>query len=177
MAGEARVLNAVCLGGAATLNLVKKDDLTFARSHAYLIVLRTGQTLGQLCQLVIVGGEERLRRMLRRVVQMLRDGPGDGEAVEGRRAAPNLVEEDERTRSGVVEDGGRLSHLDHEGRAASGEVVRSSDACPDAVEDGQARMFGGHERAHLCEQTDKRRLTKEGALASHVRAGDDEQAL
>ena len=43
--------------------------------------------------------------------------PGDGEAVEGRGAAADLVQDDQRALAGLVEDRRGLDHLDHEGRA------------------------------------------------------------
>ena len=68
-------------------------------------------------------------------VQVLDAGLGDREAVEGRRAAADLVEDDERARRRLIEDRRRLDHLDHEGRAAAGEVVGGADAGKEPVDD------------------------------------------
>ena len=51
------------------------------------------------------------------VVQMLRRRPGDGEAVEGGGAAPDLIQDHEGAFAGLPQDGGGLDHLRHEGRA------------------------------------------------------------
>ncbi len=75
--GQARDLYAVRLRRAPALDPVEEDDFAFTFGDAYLVVLRAGQTLGQLGQLVIVRGEQSLGRVRRRVVQMLGDGPSD----------------------------------------------------------------------------------------------------
>src|SRR5205085_3216053 len=83
---EPRDLYAVRLRRAPALNLVKEYHLALALCDADTVVLRAGQTLRQLRQLVVVGREQGLRGVLRRVVQVLCDGPSDGESVEGGRA-------------------------------------------------------------------------------------------
>ncbi len=62
------------------------------------------------------------------LMQMLDRGPGDRQAVEGRGAAADLVEDDQRPLAGLVEDHGGLDHLDHEGRAAPRQIVGGADA-------------------------------------------------
>ena len=57
------------------------------------------------------------------LVQVLGDRPGEREAVEGRGAAADLVEEDQAARGRLAEDRRRLAHLDHERRLAAAEVV------------------------------------------------------
>ena len=57
---------------------------------------RRGRRAGERGQLVIVGGEEGAAAV--DLVEMLDRRPGDGEAVEGRRAAADLVEDDEGMR-------------------------------------------------------------------------------
>ena len=118
--------------------------------------------------------EERPRLDAGLVVQVLRHGPRDGDAVEGRGAAADLVQDDERARRGVVEDVGRLLHLDEEGRAAAREVVGRADAREDAVDEPDAGGVGGDEAAGLREDGDEGDLAQVGGLAGHVRAGDDE---
>jgi hypothetical protein len=60
-----------------------------------------------------VRGEQRAAAV--DVVQMLQGRPGDRQAIERRRAAADLVQDDETSRRRLVEDGGGLDHLDHEG--------------------------------------------------------------
>lgn len=71
--------------------------------------------MGELDELVVVGGEEGLRGESGAVVEVLDDGAGDGHAVVGTGAAADLVEDDEGAVGGVVEDGAGLDHLDHKG--------------------------------------------------------------
>ena len=71
-------------------------------------------------------GEQRAAAVV--LVQMLDGRPGDGETVEGRRAAADLVEDDQRSLAGLIEDRCRFHHLDHEGGATAREIVGGADA-------------------------------------------------
>jgi hypothetical protein len=107
---------------------------------------------------------------------MLDRGPGDREPVEGRGAAADLVEDDERARSGLVQDRGGLDHLDHEGRASAREIVGRADAREQPVDDADMGAGSGHEGAHLRQHRDQRVLAQEGRFTRHVRAGDQADA-
>ncbi len=85
------------------------------------------------------------------LVQFLADGPGDGESIEGRGAAADLVQQDEAPRRGVVQDAGGLDHLDEEGALAARQVVLRADAGQDAVDETDPGAPRRHERAHLGE--------------------------
>ena len=52
-------------------------------------------------------------------------------------------------------------------------LSRRADAREDAVDHRQRGRFGRHERTHLRQDRDQRRLPQVGGLAAHVRAGDD----
>ena len=132
------------------------------------------QAFGERRQLVIVGGEEGAAPV--DLVEMLDRRPGDGEAVEGRGAAADLVEDDQRPRAGLVEDRRGLDHLDHEGRAAAGEIVGRADPAEQPVDDADPRRLRRHIGAGLGEDGDQRVLAEEGRLARHVRAGDQPDA-
>src|SRR2546430_2297403 len=112
---------------------MQKYNLAFALSRRDLIVLRSWQTLCQFSQLVIMRGEQGLRAMVRRVVQVLGDGPGDRQAVERRRAAANFIKQHERTRRRAVKNRRSLSHLNHERRTSAREIVRGPDPRPDSI--------------------------------------------
>src|ERR1700686_10999 len=85
------------------------------------------------------------------LLEMLDDGPGDGEAIEGGGAAADFVEEDEACGRGVMEDGGDLAHFDEEGGAAAGKIIAGADAGEDAGGrnrrrdrwERSVRLFGG----------------------------------
>src|SRR3546814_5602401 len=82
-------------------------------------------------------------------------GPGDGEAVESRRAAADLVENDQRAWPRLVQDGGGFHHLHHEGGASAGQVIRSADAGEQAVDDADMRRLRRHIAAHLGQHGDE----------------------
>ena len=168
-------LDAVAAIGAARENLPQEHDvvLPFARRHVG--VDDAGPAIGQVRQLMVMRGEERLgpgRRMAR---QVLRDGPGDAQPVEGRCAAANLVEHDQAPRGGRVQDVGGLLHLHHEGGLAPGDVVGGAHPGVDAIDDRQLRVAGRHERAHLRQHGEQRRLPQVGGLSAHVRARQDDE--
>ena len=122
-----------------------------------------------------MGGEEGHRPDA--VVQVLRHGPGDGDAVVGGGAASDFVEHHEAAGGGAAQDVGRLAHLDHEGGLALGEVVAGADAGEDLVHNADSRRRGRHVAADLGEQDDEGDLADDGALAGHVWAGEDDDAV
>ena len=143
-------------------------------AHPHRQVEQPRQRLGELRQFVEMRGEQRARAV--DVVEMLDAGVGDREAVEGRRAAADLVEDDERALGRLVEDRRRLDHLDHEGRAAAREIVGRADAREQPVDDADMRAPRRHVGAHLRERRDQRVLPQIGRFARHVRAGDERDA-
>ncbi len=109
-------------------------------------------------------------------MQIFERGPGDGEPVEGRGASADLVEHDKGALARLIEDGGSLDHLDHEGGAAAGEIVGGADAAEEPIDDADMGLARRHEGTGLGEHDDERVLAEEGRLAGHVRSGDDEDA-
>ncbi len=69
------------------------------------------------------------RAATHRVVQIFGHAPGDGKAVEGRRAPADLIENHEAFFRRVVENIGRLVHLDHESALALRQVVARAHPC------------------------------------------------
>jgi len=65
----------------------------------------------ELGQFLIMRREQRAGPAVGVAVQMLDHGPGNGEAVVGRGAAADFVEDDEGTGRGVVEDVRGLTYL------------------------------------------------------------------
>ena len=80
-----------------------RNTISSCHSLTSMVTLATrGEASGERRQLMVVRREQHAR--LRDVVQVLDGGPGDREAVEGCRAAPDLVEDDERALRRLVED-------------------------------------------------------------------------
>src|SRR5437763_1593319 len=62
------------------------------------------------------------------LMQMLDRGPGDRQAVEGRGAAADLVQNHQRTFAGLVQNHGGFDHLDHESRTPARQIVGGTNA-------------------------------------------------
>ena len=92
-------------------------------------------------------------------MDMLHDRPGYRDAIVGGSAATQLIEEDERTGTHIVEDGGSLIHFDHESRLSRGDIVGSADASKNLVDITYAGTLCRHERSDLCHQCDESGLT------------------
>ena len=120
---------------------------------------------------MVVGGEEGAAP--RHVMQMLGDAPGNREAVEGRRSAANLIEQDEAPRGGVVQNVRRLVHLHHEGRVPLGEIVACADAGENPVCHADARRGGRDPASRLGHHGEQTHLSQVGRLAGHVRTSND----
>ena len=87
----------------------------------------------------------------------------------------NLIENNQATFGGLVEDCCGFGHLDHKGRASGMELIRSSDAGKDPVDQangGTVRRYEATDMGHECNQGN---LSDIGALACHVGSGDQEQ--
>ena len=93
---------------------MKKYNLAFALNRGDLIVLRAGQSLGEFRQFMIMRRKQSFRGVLRRIVEIFCDCPGDRQSVKRRRAASDLIEQHQRTRRSVVQDRRRLGHFHHE---------------------------------------------------------------
>ncbi len=166
-------MDAIGTIGGARRHFVQEHDLVLPLLHAHRVGRQRGQPLLERTQLVIVGGEQGAAPV--DVVQMFERRPGDRQAIEGRRAATDLVEDDEAPRRRLVQDGRGLDHLDHEGRAAARQIVGGADAAEQAIDDADGRRLGRHEGTGLRHHRDQRVLAEEGRLAGHVGAGQQPQ--
>ena len=174
-ARELRHMNAIGAVGRARRHLVQEDDIALPLLDPHGVASQIRELRCQRRELVIMRREEGAAAV--DVVEMLDRGPGDREPVEGRGAAADLIENDERALGRLVEDRRGLDHLDHEGRAPARQIVGGADPAEQTVDDADARRFGRDEGAHLRQHGDERVLPQEGALARHVRAGDEPQPL
>ena len=146
--------------------------LPFLDAHRGVVeTIELGRERGELVEM---RGEQRTATVL--FVQMLDRGPGNRKAVEGRRASPDFVENDQRAFAGLIENGGGFHHLDHEGRASAGEIVGGADAREQAIDNAELGAFRRHEAAHLGQNNDERVLAQERRLARHVRPGEQPDA-
>jgi len=75
--------------------------------------------------------------------EVVQHGVGDGQAVVGGRAAPELVEDDERAGGCVGEDFFGLGELEEEGALGGEDVVGGAETRHDAVGGGEGGGGGG----------------------------------
>ena len=166
-------MDAVGAVGRAGRHLVQEHDVAAPLLDPQRVAGQARQLRGQRGQLVEVGGEQAAAAV--DLVQMLDHRPGQRQAVIGGGAAADLVQDHEAARPGQVQDAGGLDHLDHEGRAAAREVVGGADAGEQPVDHADMGRSRRHEAAHLGQHRDQRVLAQEGALAGHVRPGQQPQ--
>ena len=168
-------VDAVRAVGAARLEAMEEHDRLAGLAHGDVVVPRVLQLLGELHQLVVVRGEHRLAADP--VVQVLGHRPRDRDAVVGRRAAADLVEQHQAPRPRVVEDGARLAHLHHEGRLAARQVVARAHPGEEPVHRADRCRGGRDERAHLGEHHAEADLPQDRGLARHVGPGHQRHPL
>ena len=171
--GQTRHLDAVGAVRPARHHAVEEHDVVLPLPDGDVDVPDTRQLGGQPRQLVVVRREQDLRARPP-LVEVLGDRPRDREAVERRRAPPDLVEQDEAPRRRVPQDGRRLGHLHQERALAAREVVLGADPREDPVHHADPRAPGRHEAPDLGQEHDERHLPHVGRLPRHVRAGDQE---
>ena len=106
-------------------------------------------------------------------MEVFDDGPGQAESVERARAPPDFVQDDQAARRGIVQEICCFAHLDHECGLAAREIVAGADAREDAIDEVDARLGGRDKGAGVGEQRQQRHLPDIGALARHVRPGDE----
>ena len=162
---------------AAALELAQEDDLVAHLLDRDVVVLHPGAHLLHLVQLVVMRGEKRLGAGRGGVVKVFDHRPGDRNAVVGRRAAADFVEQHDAAVRNVIEDAGRFEHLDHESRLALRNVVRSPDARENFVHIADMGRLRGYVRTHLGHQDDQRGLAQQRRLTRHVGSGDHHNLL
>src|SRR5579864_6382724 len=134
-----------------------------------------GEKISKFGEFVVVRGEKRTCAGV--LLQVLDDGPGDGEAIKSGGAPADFVEKYEAGGCGVVEDDGDFAHFDEKRGTAASQIVAGADAREDAVGDGKLGLPCGNEAASLRHENDERGLPKIGRFAAHVRAGNEKKLL
>ena len=119
---------------------------------------------GQRRQFEVVRGEQREAAVV--LGEPVRDRPRQRQAVEGRRAAADLVDQHEALRRRAVQDVRGLRHLDHERRAPAGEVVGGADPRVDRIERPEPRAA---RPARTFRSTRAARSPRSGACTSTCR--------
>ena len=168
---QARHLDAVRAVRASLLEPSQEDDVVAGLADRHVQVLHAWKKVAQLGEFVVVGGEDGLGADV--LMKVLGDRPRDRHAVVGGRSPPDLVQQDQASLRGAVDDRRGLVHLHHEGGLAPGQAVGGPDPREHPVAHRQARSLGGNERAHLRHDLKEAGLAQHRALAGHVGAGED----
>ena len=132
-AGELRDMDAIGAIRRALHDFMQKHDVARMVGDFHGEIYEARKALRELREFVKMRGEKGARPI--DLVEMLDRRPGDGEPVEGRRAASDLIEDNQRARRRAIEDGGGFDHLDHEGRASARKIVGRADAREKPVHD------------------------------------------
>src|ERR1700754_2637510 len=112
-----------------------------------------------------------------RIVEVFRDAPGDGDAIVGGSAPPDLVQEDQATGCNIVDNAGCFVHFDHEGGFSTAEVVGGAYAGKDLIGERDPGCVAGDKAAHVRHEGDEGSLPEQGAFTAHVRARQDNDLL
>ena len=153
---------------SAPLQLAQENDRFIHLLDAHVVVLHTRAHLLHLVEFVVVGRKKRLGTGRRMVVQVFDHRPGDRNTVVGTRTASDFVQQDDAAVGNIVQDAGRLEHLDHEGRFALRNIVGSPDSGENLVHHADMSRFRRDERPHLGHQDNEGRLPQQSRLTRHV---------
>ena len=83
------------------------------------------------------------------VMQSFQHRPGDGQAIPGGGAAPDLIQHHQGLRAGQVQYRCGFGHFDHEGGTPAGNVIRRANAGEKPIHQAKPRGFGGQEKPGL----------------------------
>ena len=104
-------------------------------------------------------------------MQMFNDCPSYRQTVKSRRTAANFIKNDKRAFIRLIQNAGGFDHLNHKGRTAARQIVRSADTGKNLVDNADMRAFAGNKGAHLRHNGNDGVLPQESRLTGHVRTG------
>ena len=168
--GKTRDLHSVRPVGRAFNHFVQKSDSVFRLLHRHAQVHELRER--QVCEFVIVSGEERFCPPFDVEVEKLQHRPRYAHPVVGRRAPAYLVEYHETAGRDVTKDVRGLHHLHHERAAPQGEFVARPDPGENPVDKPYTRFLSGDERAHVSHEGYERGRPEIRRFPGHIRAGD-----
>src|SRR5437762_10587728 len=109
----------VCTTG---YDLAQEDDFSSLFCDGYVHAAYARQQLRYLDQFVIMRSEEGACATAFIVVQVFDDGTRNGKTIVGAGTPSNLVEDDQAAGRSVMQDVGRLDHLNHKGALSCGRT-------------------------------------------------------
>ena len=110
---------------------------------------------------MVMSGKERLRSQFRVVVEVLHSCPGNRNTVISTGAAADLIQDEQATFGGIVQDISSLNHLNHESGLTGMDLILSTDTGENAVDEADLGRVCWHEAADLGHQGDQSYLSDE----------------
>ena len=111
------------------------------------------------------------------LVDVFQGGPGNRQPIKCRGAAPNLVEDNQRTIRRLIKNGRGFHHLNHKSRPAPGQIIRRPDAAKHPVNDANMGRLRGNEGAHLRQNGNQSILSQKSTFPRHIRARQQPQSI
>ncbi len=97
-----------------------------------------------------MGRKNRPRPNLRR--QIFRHRPSDRQPVKSCRPSPNLIQQHQRSRCGMIENIRRLIHLHHKRRLTRRQIIHRTHTGKNAIAHTQLRIPSRHKTTNLRHQ-------------------------
>ena len=107
-------------------------------------------------------------------VQMLAHRPRNTHPVPRTRPAADFIEEHQTALRGRVENGTRLTHLHHERRLTTHQIVTRPHAREHAIRHAHRRAPRRHITTHLRHQHNQSNLSQYGTFSGHIRTGQND---
>ena len=158
--GQFGDMNTVRAVGGAADYLMQEDNFLVKLFDFHTMQAHPGQFGNQAGQLMVMSGKQGPAAI--GFVQMLDNRPGNGQAVEGGRAASDFIQNDKRAFIRLVQNTGGFNHFHHKSGTAARQIVTGADTGKDFIDNADMRRLAGHERTHLRHNGNNRILTKEG---------------
>ncbi len=105
-------------------------------------------------------------------VQIFNDRPGDRKSIVSAGTAPDLVQNQQAARGGIVQNISGLKHLHHKGRLPLVDGILCTNARENPVDNTYLSPICRHKTANLCHEHDQNDLAQKCGFATHIRSGD-----
>ena len=149
-------LQTITLAGRPFAHRVQEDNPVLVFYRLQMHVFHGFLFAGQLRQLEIVGGKQRVCSNVPGQVDGA--GRGQGQAVIRAGSAADFIQQYQAVAAGIVQDVGGLRHLDHEGGTPAGQVIAGADTGKYAVDRTDDGRPGRHPAAGVSQQDNQRGL-------------------
>src|SRR5690606_27189872 len=160
--------------GGAFLNFVQEHNAGGRFCGGQVHVGRRRQLVGQARDFEVVRGKQ--GQCLIVAEQAMRDGPGQGQTIIGGGAATNFIHQHQAVGGSTGQNGSCFGHFHHEGRAATGQIIRCTDTGKDAVDLTNTGCACRYKATDAGQQGNQGNLTHISGFTAHIRAGNQQHA-